>query len=408
MDVRFFRCCARWRMSLLLVAAYACGPALQAQPVCDSLNLLGIGHQPLLGTTYQLNTFVLGGASEILDTPQWDIVVQGSHQSLSGSGAQYTFPQEDPYLVCVSALVRDVDQQACKATICEQLDVVPYYPDCHDTLEAQFTISAVDGLTVTFVDATSTTDSITSYNWFFGDDGSSVTGPNLTGITHTFAGNGPYPIVLNVHTQDCWSHIVKWFYSGPANVPCGTFLHPDVRHAEVGTSTSLYDLTPDAGMFRRTTWDLGDGTRTEGHAVIHTYDADGAYPVTCTTQLWGPLAPDTCSHTETLTVVVSSQATAGVDERGEVRPPIARPLPFTDAVTIADGPRGTNARWELLDSIRPLADARHDADERPLHHRWRRIAHRALCAAYAQWRSRGGHPAREAVIKHFFRIGAAR
>ena len=121
--------------------------------------------------------------------------------------------------------------------------------------------------------------SIVSYFWDFGD------GTNGTGeiITHSYADNGTYTVVLTVTDNDGLFDTISADVTVLNRPPVAIFTE-STETAYVGETITFnasdsYD--PD-GSIATYFWDFGDGTNTTGVIVEHAYSANGTYIVTLT------------------------------------------------------------------------------------------------------------------------------
>lgn len=309
-----------------------------AQNTCDSLNTVTFTSQNSGAYSYLFSPVPLASGADIVYT-EWGFGGLDFTDFSLAPQPQYTFPGAGQYLVCMRATVSD-GLQTCLSTHCELLDV-PEDPAC-TSLVADFTISAQGG-SLNFIDQTQHGAPITGWSWDFGD-GTSSTGP---APSHSYSGAGPYQACLTVTTDGCTSTACNWIYTGPADVPCNTLLHPAIGVIQYERTIAVFDQSVTSGMNSSITWDFGDGQTANGSPALHTYGEDGFYPVCGAVELWGPLTPDTCmasacQYVSTFIATGIGPHTASVALR-------AYPVPFTAALTV-EGAEG-DARWELVDVL---------------------------------------------------------
>ncbi|HBS86807.1 MAG: hypothetical protein A2W91_12315 [Bacteroidetes bacterium GWF2_38_335] len=126
------------------------------------------------------------------------------------------------------------------------------------------------GQETNFSDTSYTTDgsNIISYNWDFGDSGSSV----LQNPEHTFADTGLYTVVLEITTdsgcsnfqeKDIYVHPLPQVGFGPSQACKG-----DAVHFENNSFVPVDDITSYL-------WEFGDGTNSTGENPMHAYTIAG-------------------------------------------------------------------------------------------------------------------------------------
>lgn len=132
---------------------------------------------------------------------------------------------------------------------------------------AGFTASMSD-LTVTLTD---TSTGATSWAWDFGDGATS----SEQSPTHTYAAAGDYTVTLtatNADGSDTASQVVT--ATDPPVPPTAGF-----TASVVDLTVTLTDTSTGATSWA---WDFGDGTTSSVQSPVHTYAAEGTYPVTLT------------------------------------------------------------------------------------------------------------------------------
>jgi len=194
-------------------------------------------------------------------------------------------------------------------------------------------------LTVAFSDTSQGSPPITSWQWDFGDGGTS----SETSPVHTFVTTGTFPVLLTVENlsgTDSISHsVVVWPWpeasfttSNPAGpIPLTVYF----------TDTSKWAISP--------TWTFGDGDVGAGVYVSHTYATVGAFTVVLTvTSAYSDgviattegeiVAPPPCQHAEVVTV---TQQISGC--RVTLTPQVNGDPPFTWRWEFGDGMTSTAA-----------------------------------------------------------------
>lgn len=164
--------------------------------------------------------------------------------------------------------------------------------------DAEFTFT-VDGLTVSFTDA-STADPgpILEWMWDFGD-GTTSTDPNPV---HTYAEPGEYDVCLTIHADGaCWDDVCE------SNIPVaggGECMVSAELAALDGTSAQFIGAVTPAPDVVTYTWIFGDGsTFTETTAgtpsdPVHTYAEPGVYNVCVVIETGGGCVDEYCFEIE--------------------------------------------------------------------------------------------------------------
>lgn len=192
----------------------------------------------------------------------------GDGDLAKGDEVRHQYDEPGVYRVCLRVTTRGKDSgELCKTTVCEK--VVIRKPKCD--LKADFVI-AQDGLEVKLA-ARSNQDSV-HHLWIFGD------GEDATGklAKHSYAKPGRYEIGLVVvdpvtKCKTCvWKTIIV---EKPCRLRATIALRQDDEKVGLATRTNA---TRSAKYY----WDLGDGTKTKGKYVQHTYAKKGVYIVTLT------------------------------------------------------------------------------------------------------------------------------
>jgi len=152
---------------------------------------------------------------------------------------------------------------------------------------ASFTYSPdfpIAGQNVTF-DASASYDPdgyIANYTWDFGDG--NITTATTAVITHVYAMEGNYPVILNVTDDDGEMDAVISTLE-IRNYPTATFTYSPTYPSEGQTVTfDASPSTPNGGIIVNYTWNFGDGniTTVTEPVVIHVYGTAENYTVTLT------------------------------------------------------------------------------------------------------------------------------
>lgn len=246
-----------------------------------------------------------------------------------------TFPGPGDYPVCLTVNAVDaITQLPCSTTTCDLFQ--PLADSTCASLMPDFTIAAISGPTVTFMDLTAFAAGIELTSWAFGD------GVSTAEVTpsHTFDGPGPFQVCLTVTGPGpayCTATVCKWLYLGPTGVECGTVLDQGFLFLQQENLVGVLDTSFTAGMNTEITWDFGDGYTAEGNVAVHAYPS-GQFELCSTVRVWGPLTTDTCIST--LCRAVEAYAVAVVEEHATAGVLHTWPNPFSDELAIAGLPPG--------------------------------------------------------------------
>ena len=225
---------------------------------------------------------------------------------------QHTFTSAGTYNVCLT-----VTDGCSSNTSCQMITVT----NCSGPT-AQFTESA-NALTVNFSDASTTSSTITSWNWDFGNGNSST----LQNPQHTFTSAGTYNVCLTV-TDGCSSNTTCQM------ITVNTCTPPTPQFTESTTAlvVSFSDASTTAGTISAWSWDFGDGNSSTLQNPTHTYAAAGTFNV-CLTVTDGCASETTCRM---ITTTVCTGPTAAFTETTNMLS-----VEFTDASTSP----GTITAW---------------------------------------------------------------
>lgn len=133
--------------------------------------------------------------------------------------------------------------------------------------------NACVGDTTSFLNSTTVSDSSTlSYQWYFGDGGSSV----LQDPNHFYAGSGSYPLTLIATAGNgCIDSLNSTFVVATPATPDFSFPSTNCR----GNSVTFTDLST-GGTVTNWLWFFGDGDSSTLQNPIHIYTTSGSYTVT--------------------------------------------------------------------------------------------------------------------------------
>ena len=142
----------------------------------------------------------------------------------------------------------------------------------------------VDPTVLTFIDLSTTSDSIVDYLWSFGDGTYSV----LENPVHPFASNGSYEVCLTVFTNDsCISTYCEMVTADSlAQINCQAAFN--YAGSGINTPGVFYDISYASSNITDWIWDFGDGTVSQLQNPVHSYGQSGFYEVclTIVTDQW--------------------------------------------------------------------------------------------------------------------------
>ncbi|MDP5172037.1 MAG: PKD domain-containing protein [Bacteroidia bacterium] len=209
----------------------------------------------------------------------------GSTSTLPNPG--HTFTQSGVFGVRLIA----IDGNGCRDTVVHNITALALPTPA---------FSASDSLgcapkTITFVDQSLASSPIVSWNWTFGDGGSS----NAKFPVHTYVNDGEYDVSLRtVDANGCENTLVRPRYIKLSH-PVADFAK-SANQICTGTVVSFTDLSTADTTIQTWLWNFGDGTTSGQKNPTHVYSAGGTYSVTLTiTNIFG------CSDQITKTGFVS-------------------------------------------------------------------------------------------------------
>ncbi|MCB9232610.1 MAG: PKD domain-containing protein [Bacteroidia bacterium] len=161
---------------------------------------------------------------------------------------------------------------------CSDGFTIPNYINVLDTPVSAFSANPHSGCNAPFTanfNNTSTGTVPLSYQWSFGDGGTSTTGfPS-----HTYTNSGNYTVsLITTNLFGCTDTLVRPNYIGIGNITADFVGSP--LSGCIGTAVSFTDLT--SGGVGAWTWNFGDGGTSFQQNPIHVYNTPGVYNVTLT------------------------------------------------------------------------------------------------------------------------------
>ncbi|MEO5572385.1 MAG: PKD domain-containing protein [Bacteroidia bacterium] len=199
----------------------------------------------------------------------WDF---GDGTTSTSQNPSHTYAHDGTYYVCLTIH----DNHGCSNQSCHHITVNPVVTaTCH----AGFTFHQTAGtLSINFTDASTSSYTITSWLWDFGD-GTTSTAQNPS---HTYAHDGTYYVCLTIHdNHGCSStfchHVTVTPVVTAACHAAFTFHHPANT-----LSINFTDASSSAYTITSWLWDFGDGTTSTSQNPSHTYAHNGTYYVCLT------------------------------------------------------------------------------------------------------------------------------
>jgi PKD repeat protein len=237
---------------------------------CGNVSHIAACSFPIAAYTWQFNDDVVPG-----DSPQQYTVscpaAGGGPAGCNGALMSHTFPRPGTYRVALTTQNND------GRTAGWAMNVTVYA-----ATQAAFTsaLRAVEHSPISFNASATTHDphfSIASYSWNWGDGS-----PLSSGVspTHTYSRAGHYTVTLTVHDSHGGTSAVAHAVTVTDLPPSASFSAPSGR---VGTRMSFTghgsDRDESIAAYR---WTFGDGSRSSGQHVSHTFRHAGTFHVTLT------------------------------------------------------------------------------------------------------------------------------
>jgi PKD repeat protein len=267
----------------------------------------------------------------------------GSFYEQTGTYCDVVFPGQAEYPVCLTVHAFDLTaSMPCSTSVCRLIEALP--DSSCESLNADFTIAAINGQTITFTSTSEFSDPLQTL-WSYGEEA-------LTGQpegTHTYSGPGPHEVCMTVVGPPpvyCNATVCKWLYLGPGDLPCEVVVDQGFVLYQENDLISVLDTSMTSGMESGVHWDFGDGSSASGRLAVHRYAMPGTYTLCSTVDVWGPLLNDTCSNVAC--VPVESMALVTVPELATQEQLKAWPVPLTDRLNVVAP--WSNASLMLMDT----------------------------------------------------------
>ena len=182
--------------------------------------------------------------------------------------------------------------------------------------------SSASGLQVNFTDVSTSSNSILSWMWDFGD-GNTSTQQNPV---HTYGAPGTYTVCLTV-MDSCGTD------SSCQTVTVSCDIVASYTHTTTGLQADFTDASTSSQTILSWMWDFGDGNTSTQQNPSHTYSADGTYTV-CLTVM------DSCGTDSTCSTVTINSSSIGE---------------WFEAINLYPNPAGDVANIEVVNSTVPVS-----------------------------------------------------
>ncbi|MEO6667895.1 MAG: PKD domain-containing protein [Ferruginibacter sp.] len=184
----------------------------------------------------------------------------------------HTFTHDGTFHVCLITH----DNQGCVSDVCHDVVVNPVPSSCHSA----YTFAQIaNTLTVDFTDASTTANTMTNWQWNFGD-GTSSTDQNPH---HTFTHDGTFHVCLITHdSQGCVSDVCHDVVVTGTGVPVSCHALYTISNTNNPFEIHFTDASTSPNTVTSWLWDFGDGSSSHDQNITHTYTHDGIYHVCLT------------------------------------------------------------------------------------------------------------------------------
>jgi len=200
----------------------------------------------------------------------------GDGTNATGVTVNHAYAENGTYTVTLTV----TDDQGATATATATKTVLNRPPVASFT-ESATTVYTYEAITFNATSSYDPDGSIVSYTWNFGDG--NVTTLTSPMVTHTYADNGTYTVILTVTDNDGATATATATKNVLNRAPVASFIESAsvVQTGEVITfnASGSYDLD---GFIVSYFWTFGDGTNATGLVVTHAYADNGTYVVTLT------------------------------------------------------------------------------------------------------------------------------
>ncbi|MBK7690765.1 MAG: PKD domain-containing protein [Bacteroidetes bacterium] len=243
---------------------------------CDSLYVQVPGGNPCNGVYFNVSQVgnnasfsAVVPAGYVINSYFWTFG-DGGNSNLANPS--HTYANSGTYNVCMTISGTAPNNVFFQCNVCDSITVGNNNQPC----SATFTYTT-SGATASFTNTATGPGVITSYNWTFGDGGTS----NLPNPTHTYATTGWYQACLTIIGIDSGAtYTCTWcdsvYVVVPGGNPCNGFSFNTTQAGNVANFTPVIPagFTVDGYM-----WTFGDGGNSTLATPTHTYANNGWYNV---------------------------------------------------------------------------------------------------------------------------------
>jgi len=237
----------------------------------------------------------------LIDSWFWEF---GDGTTSAEQNPVHTYNASGLYSICLTITA---DSGMCTSTYCDSLYISGGGLDC----EADFYYlqDSLAELTVIFIDQSTPTNTITSWDWSFGDGGTSA----LQNPIYQYSAAGTYNVCLTIESQSqgavCYdTYCTNVTVTGGGGIECqADFFYTTDSNAMTNT-VYFWDLSTPVGEIDNWWWLFGDGNVSYEQNPVHTYAEAGTYNVCLTIQ--NQYMGGVCYDTICMDVTV----TGGVDQ----------------------------------------------------------------------------------------------
>ena len=253
----------KWYVCLSIYTQHGC-----SSTYCDSVN---VSYQPCTGLSANYTyTYTQGGGVHFAGSTTITNVTNywtfGDGTSATTFDPIHYYTQAGTYTVCH---IVTLPGTLCADTSCQTVQGTGVGTSCH----ANFTDStSANSTTVLFTNHSTSSDSIVSYAWTFGD-GSTSTSAN-THHTYTASGSAFYVCLTITTANGCSSTYCDSVHVGHISTACHASFNYTIDSCQRVTFTST-----STGSLSFLRWVYGDGTTDTLSHPTHVYAQGGSYTV---------------------------------------------------------------------------------------------------------------------------------
>lgn len=189
----------------------------------------------------------------------------GDGNTSNAQNPSHSYTQSGNYVVCLDIMTTD----SCYASFCDSITAIVNPSFC----KADFGYSD-SCRSVWFIDSSSSSSPIVSWNWDLGDGTQSTN----QYVHHTYNADGLYVVCLTIQTADsCISS-----FCDTIAINCNTSsCTADFNYNNQGCSFNFYDNSFSSDSIVQWNWDFGDGNSASGTNVSHSYNTGNSYVWVC-------------------------------------------------------------------------------------------------------------------------------